>query len=141
MFYRRRKEDLTLNLTPLIDVVFLLLIFFMVSTSFSRESQLSLNLPTADGEPAETEQKLVELSVDVNGNYFINGQGLVNNSVQTLTSALNKLVDVDKAKPLVINSDAKASYQAVVTAMDAAGMAGFSNLSLATKQPETTPVN
>lgn len=138
MFYHRRKEELTLNLTPLIDVVFLLLIFFMVSTSFNRESQLALNLPNADGQPAETEQQLAEISIDVNGNYFINGLGLVDNSRDTLMRALNKL-SADKTQPLIISSDAKASYQAVITAMDAAGLAGFNNLSLATRQAENAP--
>ncbi len=134
MFYRRNKEELTLNLTPLIDVVFLLLIFFMVSTSFSRETQLALNLPNAEGEAAETEQDLIEISIDANGIYFVNGVGLVDNSKQTLVRALLKISAADKTKPIIISADANANYQAAITAMDAAGIAGFSNLSLATRE-------
>jgi len=134
MFYRRHKEELTLNLTPLIDVVFLLLIFFMVSTSFSRETQLALNLPNAEGQAAETDRDLIEISVDANGVYYINGIGLVDNTKETLIRALNKIPGADKTKPIVISADAKAPFQAAITAMDAAGIAGFSNQSLATRE-------
>lgn len=138
MFHRQKKEELTLNLTPLIDVVFLLLIFFMVSTSFTRESQIALNLPNADGQKPEKAVNLVEISIDVNGNYFINGQGLVDNQKQTLLKALQQIPNVDKNKPLIISSDAKSYYQAVITAMDVAGQAGFKNLSLATRKGKST---
>jgi len=134
VFHRRNKDELTLNLTPLIDVVFLLLIFFMVSTSFSRESQLALSLPNAEGQKAETEQDLIEISIDANGIYFVNGVGLVDNSKETLIRALTKISGADKSKPIIISADAKANYQAAITAMDAAGIAGFSNLSLATRE-------
>jgi biopolymer transport protein ExbD len=134
VFYRRQKDELTLNLTPLIDVVFLLLIFFMVSTSFSRESQLALSLPNAEGQQAETDHDLIEISIDANGVYFVNGTGLVDNTKETLVRALVKLSAADKTKPIVISADAKANYQAAITAMDAAGIAGFSNLSLATRE-------
>ena len=134
MFYRRNKDELTLNLTPLIDVVFLLLIFFMVSTSFSRESQLALSLPNAEGQKAESDQNLIEISIDANGVYFVNGVGLVDNSKETLVRALLKISAADKSKPIIISADAKADYQAAITAMDAAGIAGFSNLSLATRE-------
>lgn len=134
MFYRKRKDELTLNLTPLIDVVFLLLIFFMVSTSFTRDTQIALSLPTADGESAEKSNDLIEINIDINGNYFVNGHGLVNNQKSTLVKALNRIVGADKNKPVIISSDAKTSYQNVITAMDAAGQAGYNNLSLATRK-------
>jgi len=134
MFYRKRKDELTLNLTPLIDVVFLLLIFFMVSTSFTRDTQIALSLPTADGESSEKSTDLVEINIDINGNYFVNGQGLVNNQKGTLIKALKQIAGVDKTKPIIISSDAKTSYQNVITAMDAAGQAGYNNLSLATRK-------
>jgi len=134
MFHRTKKEELTLNLTPLIDVVFLLLIFFMVSTSFTRETQIALNLPSAEGEKSEAKDKLIEISIDVNGNYFVNGHGLVNNEKGTLLKALNQLQNIDKKLPLIISSDAKTQYQSVITVMDVAGQAGFKNLSLATRK-------
>ncbi len=134
MFYRKRKHELTLNLTPLIDVVFLLLIFFMVSTSFTRETQIALSLPTADGHSPEKSTDLLEINIDINGNYFVNGQGLVNNEKSTLIKALKRLTVVDRNKPVIISSDAKTAYQNVITAMDAAGQAGYSNLSLATRK-------
>ena len=106
----------------------------MVSTSFSRESQLALSLPNAEGQKAETDQDLIEISIDANGVYFVNGVGLVDNSKETLVRALLKISAADKSKPIIISADAKANYQAAITAMDAAGIAGFSNLSLATRE-------
>ncbi len=134
MFHRSRREELTINLTPLIDVVFLLLIFFMVSTSFTRDTQISLKLPTVvEGEVLENPQKPLEISIDINGNYYVNGRALVNNSEETLAKALN-LVEVDNnSMALIISADAKTPYQTVVTAMDVAGKQGFSNINLATK--------
>ena len=130
------KRELTINLTPLIDVVFLLLIFFMVSTSFTRETQIELELPKATGEPLEIKPEMVEISVDTSGNFYVNQQPLINSQIETVQKAILEVSDGDTTLPLIISADAKAPYQAVITAMDAAGKEGFTNIQMATRKDQ-----
>jgi len=132
-FARRSRSDVEVNLTPLIDVVFLLLIFFMVSTTFTKESQLSIDLPEASGEPISRSEKTLEISITRSGEFAINEVALVNNQLKTLISALQKVSAGDSTLPLIITADSATPHQAVVTAMDAAGQLGFSHLSITTK--------
>ncbi|AUD78894.1 biopolymer transporter ExbD [Kangiella profundi] len=136
MWQNKKKEDLQLNLTPLIDVVFLLLIFFMVSTSFKKESKISLDLPEANGEIAEKLPESIEISINKDGEVFVNGEGLINRQLETIKDAIKQVAN-DPSTPLVINADAQAPYQAVISVMDAAGQVGFNNLTLATQQPKS----
>ena len=128
----RRREDPDVNLTPLIDVVFLLLIFFMVSTTFTRETELKVQLPEAGGEPVEQPPRAVEVTVSAEGRYFVDGRAVVDRRVETLRRAIEKAAGGRRDVPLVIRADARAQHQAVVRAMDAAGRAGFTRLSIAT---------
>ncbi|MEM1153120.1 MAG: biopolymer transporter ExbD [Pseudomonadota bacterium] len=137
-FRRQQNEEVGINLTPLIDVVFLLLIFFMVSTTFTRETQLSIDLPEAEGTAKETVEEQIEILVDEAGNYRVNGQGLVDNRMRTLQAAIYKVSSGDTALPMVITADADAAHQHVVRAMDAAGQMGFVHLSITTRQPPGT---
>ena len=134
-FRRQRREEVGINLTPLIDVVFLLLIFFMVSTTFTRETQLSVDLPEAEGKPRPEVQKQIEIMIDEAGQYRVNGQGLVDSRMRTLQAAIYKLSAGDTTLPMVITADAQAAHQDVVMAMDAAGQMGFVHLSITTRQP------
>jgi biopolymer transport protein ExbD len=134
-FRRQRSEEVGINLTPLIDVVFLLLIFFMVSTTFTRETQLSIDLPEAEGQPRETVEKQIEILVGENGRYRVNGEGLVDSRMRTLQAAIYKISAGDSTLPMVISADAQAAHQDVVQAMDAAGQMGFVHLSITTRQP------
>ncbi|MFT4769416.1 MAG: biopolymer transport protein ExbD [Glaciecola sp.] len=134
-FRRQSREELNVNLTPLIDVVFLLLIFFMVSTTFTRETQLSVDLPEATGLVRDEVEKQVEILIDEDGNYRVNGRALVDRSMRTLQAAVYKVSEGDTTLPLVISADAQAAHESVVRAMDAAGQMGFSRLSIATVQP------
>jgi biopolymer transport protein ExbD len=134
-FRRQRAGEVGVNLTPLIDVVFLLLIFFMVSTTFTRETQLTLDLPEASGSPREAPEQQVEILVDEQGRYRVNGQALVDARMRTLQAAIYKVAAGDTTLPLVIAADAQASHQDVVRAMDAAGQLGFVHLSISTRQP------
>lgn len=136
MWYKKKKEDVQINLTPLIDVVFLLLIFFMVSTSFKKETKVSLELPEASGEQMDSQQALIEVTISKNGEIFVNGNGLVNRDVQTIKEAI-KQSSTDYQTPVIISADADAPYQSVITVMDAAGQAGFNNLTLPTQQPNS----
>ena len=134
-FRRQRREDVGINLTPLIDVVFLLLIFFMVSTTFTRETQLSIDLPEAEGKAAEVTGDKIEILIDESGRYRVNGQGLVDSRLRTLQAAIYKISAGDTTLPMIITADAQAAHEDVVRAMDAAGQMGFVHLSISTRQP------
>ncbi|WP_257283913.1 biopolymer transporter ExbD [Endozoicomonas sp. SESOKO1] len=131
------QEEVSVNLTPLIDVVFLLLIFFMVSTTFTRETHLAIDLPESSGEVLQQQPKQIEITISKSGDFAVDGQGLVNGQLDTLKRALGKVSHGDNKVPLIITADANTPYQAVVTAMDAAGQLGFSNLSMTTRKDES----
>ncbi len=131
-FRPRRRESPEVNITPLIDVVFLLLIFFMVSTSFRHQFEISLDLPRATSEESGTPSPL-ELLIDADGHYYLDGRRLVNDRRETLERALEKVAEGDRETPLVIAADAKTPHQAVITAMDAARRAGLTRLTFATR--------
>jgi biopolymer transport protein ExbD len=132
----RSREEPEVNLTSLIDVVLLLLVFFMVSTSFVRETEISLRLPQAEAqsEPTPTDEAL-EIVVTQTGNYLVNGRELVNNERATLRAAIEKLIGDNRDLPVFVRADALATHQAVVTAMDVAGQLGFVQISIATVTP------
>jgi biopolymer transport protein ExbD len=135
-FERQLKEEVGVNLTPLIDVVFLLLIFFMVTTTFTRDSNLLINLPEASGEPAAEAALRVEILIARNGTYAVNGRTLVNNRLETLMEAVAELAGGDFTVPVTITADADTTHQSVVTAMDAVAQLGFTRLNIATRQAE-----
>lgn len=134
-----KREDVSVNLTPLIDVVFLLLIFFMVTTTFSKDTSLNVTLPEADGSPLEPETSQVDLVVTKDGHYVVNGRTVTSSDIETLKQAILETIEGDTSLPMVITADAEASHQSVVTAMDAVGQLGFSRLNIATRQPGETP--
>jgi biopolymer transport protein ExbD len=134
-FRRQRLDQVDVNLTPLIDVVFLLLIFFMVSTTFTRETQLSIDLPEATGEPREVTESQIEILIDEAGQYRVNGKGLVDNRMRTLQAAIYKVSAGDTTLPMLITADAQTAHESVVQAMDAAGQMGFVHLSITTRSP------
>ncbi|OOG24532.1 biopolymer transporter ExbD [Thioalkalivibrio denitrificans] len=131
-FRPRQSEDVGINLTPLIDVVFLMLIFFMVSTTFERHAELQIDLPRAETAQEEQRREIIELAIDAQGRYFVNGQELVNTRPETLRAALTQVSDGDTSLPLIIRADANTPHQSVVTAMDVAARLGIARLSIAT---------
>ncbi len=133
-FKRQNKEMVEVNLTPLIDVVFLLLIFFMVSTTFTKENHLSIDLPEASAEQQPVATNRLEIIITAAGSYSINDKSLVNNQLDTLKRGLVKAANGEKGLPVTITADANTPHQAVVRAMDAAGQSGFVNLSITTRQ-------
>ena len=141
-FKRKTSEELSVNITPLIDVVFLLLIFFMVTTTFTRETRLVVNLPEADAELVDTPTDVIEIIVSVDGSYAINGRALVNSRIETLMRGLELESGGDQSLAVLLIADAGATHQAVVTAMDGIGQAGFTRLNIATQRPsEETDVD
>jgi len=132
-FPRPQSEEIAINLTPLIDVVFLLLIFFMVSTTFTKETQLKVDLPQATTDQV-AQIEMLEIIIKADGSFAINDKTLVNAQPKTLRAALLKESDGDLATPLKISADATTPHQAVITAMDVAASLGFSQLSLTTRE-------
>jgi biopolymer transport protein ExbD len=133
-FKRQNRELVEVNLTPLIDVVFLLLIFFMVSTTFTKENHLSIDLPEASAEQQPVATNRLEIIITASGNYSINDKTLINNQLDTLKRGLVKAANGEKGLPVTITADANTPHQSVVRAMDAAGQTGFVNLSITTRK-------
>ena len=128
----RRRDDPELNMTSLIDVVLLLVIFFMLSTTFIQEGRLQVELPSASITPADAAQEPLVITVTAQGSYRVNDRALVNNARETLRAALLKTAGDAVNQPVTIRADARATHQAVVTAMDVAGRLGFKQVNIAT---------
>lgn len=135
-FKRQVKAEEGINLTPLIDVVFLLLIFFMVSTTFTKESHLEIDLPEASGDPLATQTQQIDVVVDAEGRYTVNGRLLINSQLSTLKRAIKDVSEDDTSVPFIITGDANSSYQSIISVMDMASQLGFVNISMTTKAPE-----
>ena len=133
----RRREDPELNLTSLIDVVLLLVIFFMVSTTFVEEGRLLIELPTASEVPVARPQDPIVVTVTAQGSYRVNEKGLVNNAPETLRAALVRESAGERDRPLTIRADARATHQTVVTVMDVAARLGFTQVNIATISEQT----
>ena len=129
----RPSEEPELNLISLIDVVLLLLIFFMVSTTFERRSQIELTLPEASREASKDAVDTIQVAVDRNGDVFVNERALVNTSIETLRQALVAARPAEGEPVLVISADAGAEYQRVVDVMDAARRAGLHRITFPTR--------
>ncbi len=138
---KQRENNVEINLASLIDVVFILLLFFVVTTTFTRETQLKVDLPeAASGTPPEdTALKQMEVLISAEGSYSLNGKPLLKSDLDGLMTALGKESEGDNSLPLSISADAKTPHQAVITAMDAAGKMGFSHLRITTVEAETKP--
>jgi biopolymer transport protein ExbD len=134
---RSRSDEPDVNLTPLIDVVFILLLFFMVSTTFQRESEINIELPEASTEPVEEREEVLELVIDAQGHYFIDEQQVVNTELETLKQALQKSLGERSEIPVVIRADRQTPYESVVRAMDAISQLGLVQMSLATSQAKS----
>ena len=138
----RRREELDINITPLIDVVFLLLIFFMVSTTFEHESELGIELPETSVTAEPTRQQILEVSVDGKGRFYVDGRPLVNTQIGTLIQAMQQRVkELGDNPPVVVSADGNAPHQSVMTVMDAAQQIGLARLRFATRitPSETQP--
>ncbi len=136
-FRRQKLEDVQINLTPLIDVVFLLLIFFMVSTTFKQTTELTIDLPTASTDaPSLQSQQPVEVVITQDGQFTINGQTLINERVTTLVQGLTETFEGQLERPLIITADANAPYELVMRVYDAAAQLGITKLAhTAQKEP------
>ena len=130
------REELSINITPLIDVVFLLLIFFMITTTFNRENHLELTLPKMQVELMKSQPAQIEIVVAKDGKYTVNGRGLLDRRTETLRQVLELESQGDLNIPILLIADAEATHQSVITVMDAVGQSGFFRLNIATQRPE-----
>lgn len=127
-------EEVNINLTPLIDVVFLLLIFFMVSTTFDTTSQLKIKLPEASQDEAIKPKQPLYLVINMEGKFFLNTRELSSQKSEALSLALQRILD-GSDRPIVIQSDAESPVQSLVTAMDVVARLGLTQVSIATTRP------
>ncbi len=139
-FSDRNGDDANINLTPLIDVVFLLLIFFMVSTTFSKESQLKIQLPQSSDQPSQAQDNLVEIQISAKGVYAVKGpdddaaKELINTTRETLMRALKQATQGRKELVTVIRADRRTPHESVIMAMDITRRLGYTNITFATQQ-------
>lgn len=133
----RAKEDPTIDLTSLIDVVFLLLIFFMVSTTFERQAFMKVDLPEASAVEDRTDlPESLELVIDSEGRMYLNDMRLIDSSEKTIRAAIQQAAGEDRSSPLILRADRLTPHHHVVTAMDVAAQLGFRNLSIATDRSD-----
>ena len=133
----RSRDEPEINVISLVDVLLVLVLFFMVSTSFLRDTEISLNLPEAAAQAQiSTPDEMLEITITQAGLYLVNGRELVNSERRTLRAAIERLVGEKRDLPVFIRADAAATHQAVVTAMDVAGQLGFVRLNIATVTPQ-----
>jgi len=132
----RAREAPEINLTSLIAVVLLLLVFFMVSTSFVREAEINLRLPEADvSSQLPTEEDELEITITETGNFIVNGRPLVNNDRQTLRTAIEQLIGDRRDIPVSVRADARSMHQSFVTAVEVVGQLGFGEVNIAAMTP------
>ena len=134
-FRNKKHKPLDISLTPMIDVVFLLLIFFMVTTTFSRQSAIKVVLPQADGQQTEKQEQAVLLTIDKSGQYYIDDKPLSDNSLDLLARELTANRN-SRNIPLIINADAAAPVQSAISVLDVASKIGFSSITFATQKQE-----
>ena len=140
-FQRKKKEKIDISMTSMIDVVFLLLIFFMVTTTFNRQTEVKVKLPEAGGADAEQHPKMVTLTINADGIYHLKGEDglpheLVNQTKGALKQELGKLAEHSKQLPFVIYADGKTPHQFVITALSIAGEVGFSHITFEDIRPK-----
>jgi biopolymer transport protein ExbD len=129
----RRNEELEMNLVPLIDVLLVIIIFLVVSATFSRTSELQINLPTAEANAPEDKPLVITVEVDATGHYVVNGNAVEGANVASIASALTKAAGGGKEPTIVINADAKSTHQSVVNVMEAARQANYTHITFATQ--------
>lgn len=133
-FQRGRKhEALEMNLVPLIDVLLVIIIFLVVSATFSRMSELQINLPTAEANSQQQKPLTVTVDIDASGRYVVNGRDVTEHTVGAISLALQKAVGNGKEPTIVINADAQTTHQSVINVMEASRQAGYTHITFTTQ--------
>jgi biopolymer transport protein ExbD len=128
----KRPDEVELNLISLVDVVLLLVIFFMLSTTFVQDTHLRVELPEAGSAVAASEAQPIVITISAQGSFRVNDRALVNNERATLSAALRQVAGGSRQEPVTIRADARATHQSVVTAMDVTAKQGFTQVNIAT---------
>ena len=128
----RADDEPEINLVPMIDVILCLIIFFVVTTSFDSRAVLKLQLPRADGEPAQTEQQPLTLLINADGRYFVGDREVLRTDVESLKRSIAEVAGDDRERTVLIRADARTPWQAVITAYEALGQLGFKRVANAT---------
>lgn len=141
-FHRKKRRKIDITLISMIDVLFVLLLFFMVSTTFNRQTQVKVKLPEASGSETVEELQSVELIIDADGVYYLKGSDslpheLINQQPETLKRELQKIASHSAHLPFIISADGQAPHQSVITALDMAGQAGFTLITFEAQKPKT----
>jgi biopolymer transport protein ExbD len=137
---RRPKEDPEINLISLIDIALLLVIFFMLSSTFTQEGRLKIELPQASLAPTGKQKSdPIVVAVTQSGTYRVNERELINNSPDTLRAAILEVAGADRTKPVTVRADARSTHQSVVSAMDVLGKLGFVRINIATVEESKPP--
>lgn len=131
----RRHEEPEINLIPMIDVLLVIIIFLMLSTTYSKFSGLEINLPTADASKQAEQPNEIDVAVTATGQVLVNKSPLTANDVRSISDALRRAAGTRNDPVIVINADAKATHQSVVNIMQAAQSAGYPHISFATQTP------
>jgi biopolymer transport protein ExbD len=136
------RKEVEVNLTPLIDVVFLLLIFFMVSTTFDKQAQIEIKLPEAESaEVVDKDSEIIAIGVNAEGNFYVNDEELLKSDAETLKRMLIKVANNKTDLPVVISADGKAPHQSVITVLDVASQLGMTQMTFATRQSDNAAGN
>lgn len=131
----RQKEDPEINLVPMIDVLLVILIFLMITTTYSRFSELEIILPQATSDKSPDHPNVIDISVSASGDYTVNRTPVKNSSMERLSEEL-RVAAGDRLDPvIVINADADATHQSVITVMEAARLAGYNHITFTTENP------
>jgi biopolymer transport protein ExbD len=133
----RVREEPEINLVPLIDVMMVILIFLMITTTYSKYTELQINLPTADAEKQPERSNEIAIGVDAAGQYQINKVAVMFTDIDTLAASLRQAAGSQKDPVIVISADAQASHQSVVRVMEAARVAGYAQLTFTTQASAT----
>ena len=133
-FQRGKKhEDLEMNLVPLIDVLLVIIIFLVVSSTFARMSELQINLPTAEANSPEQKPVVIDVDVDAKGHYVVGKNALSESSVSAIGAALQRAAGDGKEPTIIINADANTTHQSVINVMEAARQVGYTHITFATQ--------
>ena len=128
----RAHDEPEINLIPLIDVILVLIIFFVITTTFDARSTLQLQLPSATGEPAGDQTQSLSVLINAEGRYFVGDQEVLRTDIDSLKQAIARVGGSDHNRLVLLRADARTPHQAVVTALDALGQLGFRRVSIAT---------
>jgi len=129
---RRAEDNPDINLVPLIDVILVLIIFFVITTTFDMRSVLKLELPRADGERSDAQAKTLNLLINADGRYFVDDREALRTDVESLKRTIAEVAGSDRERTVMIRADARTPWQAVITAYDALGQLGFRRIANAT---------